>query len=105
MHEILSKIVGAKNVLINEPMNRHTTFKIGGPAEYFVVVNSIDEFKKKMHEKLTSNYERELIIGNTLVGPYRDDFKFKLLDNDLLVYGRTNKNGCFVIKIGGNRRF
>lgn len=63
MHEILSKIVGAKNVLINEPMNRHTTFKIGGPAEYFVVVNSIDELIKVI--EVSKNKSIPLhIIGN-----------------------------------------
>ena len=28
------------NVLLNEPMNRHTTFRIGGPADAYVEVNS-----------------------------------------------------------------
>ncbi len=30
---------------LNEPMNRHTTFKIGGNADVFVKVKSIDELK------------------------------------------------------------
>lgn len=32
----LGQIVGPDNVLIDEPMSNHTTFRIGGPAEVFV---------------------------------------------------------------------
>lgn len=37
MFEIFADIVGKENVLQNEPMSNHTTFKIGGPADYFVM--------------------------------------------------------------------
>ena len=32
-------------VRINEPMAKHTTFKIGGPAKYFVVVQTVEKAK------------------------------------------------------------
>ena len=35
--ENLQRIVGIDNVMVDEPMSAHTTFKIGGPAEYFVI--------------------------------------------------------------------
>lgn len=35
-YRALADLVGAENVLRNEPMARHTTFQIGGPAELFV---------------------------------------------------------------------
>ena len=44
-------------------------------------------FNKIMREKLNKNFDRELFMGNTLIGPHRDDFCFKLDDNDLLIYG------------------
>ena len=34
--EKLSSIAGKENVLRDEPMSRHTTFRTGGPAEYLV---------------------------------------------------------------------
>jgi len=46
-----------------------------------------DNVKKNMEDKLNSNYEREIVYGNTLYGPHRDDFSFKLQDNDLILYG------------------
>lgn len=39
MNEFLKKLtalVGAERVKTNEPMSSHTTFRIGGPADYFV---------------------------------------------------------------------
>lgn len=50
-------------------------------------INDIDNFKNNMLNKLKNNYEREIIYGNSLYGPHRDDFSFKLDDNDLLLYG------------------
>ena len=45
MNEILYKrlceAVPADRVLINEPMKKHTTFRIGGPADYFVIPVSL----------------------------------------------------------------
>lgn len=34
--EELCGILGEKNVFTEEPMSRHTTFRVGGPADYFV---------------------------------------------------------------------
>lgn len=35
---------------LKEPMQRHTTFKIGGPADIFICVSSADELKKTVTE-------------------------------------------------------
>ena len=47
----------------------------------------MDNFKTIMLNKLKDNYDRELIYGNSLYGPHRDDFSFKINENDLLLYG------------------
>ncbi len=39
-YEELNKIIDRKYIRIEEPMKNHTTFRVGGPAEYFVEVNS-----------------------------------------------------------------
>ncbi len=36
----------SNNVLFNEPMKKHTTFKIGGNADVFITPKSADEIKK-----------------------------------------------------------
>lgn len=43
--KVLQSIVPEDRLYIEEMMNKHTTFKIGGPADYFVDVDSIDTLK------------------------------------------------------------
>ena len=60
----LADIVGYDNIKKNEPMSKHTSFKVGGNADYFIeinpdknVINKISKFANENHIKLT-------IIGN-----------------------------------------
>lgn len=39
------EIVGENKVLEQEPMARHTTFRIGGPADYFVELGNIEQIR------------------------------------------------------------
>lgn len=39
----LIQIVGEYNVLVDEPMGRHTTFEIGGPADLFVTPDDVNQ--------------------------------------------------------------
>ena len=41
----LQKKLGKEQVLENEPMSKHTSFRIGGPADCFIKVNSLDGLK------------------------------------------------------------
>lgn len=41
----ISKIVSGK-ILQNEPMSRHTTFRIGGPCDFYIEVKTIIELKQ-----------------------------------------------------------
>ena len=43
MLEKLQKLLGEAKVLTNEPMTSHTTFRIGGPADYFVMPETTEE--------------------------------------------------------------
>lgn len=56
MLEILKKELG--EVLANEPMSNHTTFKLGGPAKYFYISHGSENLLTavKMAEKLNINY-------------------------------------------------
>ena len=42
----LRAIVGEENVLVDEPMSEHTTFKVGGPADLYVIPESFDELRE-----------------------------------------------------------
>ena len=59
----IEKLIPKEDIYINEPMSKHTTFKIGGPAECLVKIKKIEqletivEYSKKEKINLT-------IIGN-----------------------------------------
>lgn len=42
-------IVGSDNVWTDEPMSSHTTFRIGGPADYYICPHSVDEIQRVVH--------------------------------------------------------
>lgn len=66
----LCEIAGSGNVRRNEPMKKHTTFRIGGPADYFVIPHSKEELQKAV--KLCKEQEAPYYIlgngSNLLVG-------------------------------------
>ena len=44
--EELKEITKEENIFLNEPMKNHTTFRTGGPADYLVIPETVDEIKK-----------------------------------------------------------
>lgn len=38
--------IAKEKILYNEPMNKHTTFKIGGPAECLIKIDNIEDLKE-----------------------------------------------------------
>ena len=61
-NEIIKRI-NKNNVYLNEPMCNHTTFKIGGPADIFIKIETIDELKYVV-ETCNSKNIPTTIIGN-----------------------------------------
>lgn len=45
-YQKLCEIVGADQVMTEEPMKKHTTFRIGGPADYLVLPQNIEAIEK-----------------------------------------------------------
>lgn len=61
-HE-LAKIIPQERIRTEEPMSRHTTFKVGGPAEVLVMPKTFDEVKKTVNLCRTRNISY-YIVGN-----------------------------------------
>lgn len=59
----LQRILPAQSVLIDEPMSRHTTFKVGGPADILLLPHSEEECVAAVNV-LRSTGEPYVIIGN-----------------------------------------
>lgn len=62
---MIDKILSESNISYkkNEPMSAHTSFKIGGGAEYFVEPRSVEELKKLI-SGLKENDIKMTVIGN-----------------------------------------
>ena len=44
-YDKLSNIIGKDSILTDEPMSRHTTFRVGGPADFFVTPKAKEEVR------------------------------------------------------------
>lgn len=96
----LKKIISEDKIKIDEPMSKHTSFKIGGPAQYFVRVEDTTELIglitlcKEKNQKLTvvGNGSNLLVTENGIIGIVaKVDFK----DIDI-----NYKNENVEIKVG-----
>lgn len=61
-NEIL-KILDKAQIYLNEPMSKHTTFKIGGPADIFVKPKNINELKSVLELANKENVP-VTVVGN-----------------------------------------
>ena len=61
--EQLVDISGEQNVIQNEPMKRHTTFRIGGPCDIFIKPRSIEEIRQII-EVVKENKVPYYVVGN-----------------------------------------
>ena len=55
--------ISADRVLLSEPMSKHTSFKIGGNADIFVIAKNIEEIKYILKYVKTQNIPL-FILGN-----------------------------------------
>lgn len=63
IYEKLINITDKQNVLIDEPMKNHTTFKVGGSADYFVIPQNITEAAEIVRLLLRYNIPY-YVVGN-----------------------------------------
>lgn len=63
MIEILKTLTNEKNIYANEPMSKHTTFKIGGNADFYVCPETYNELKEII-ETLKKHSLPYMVIGN-----------------------------------------
>ncbi|MEG2017383.1 MAG: UDP-N-acetylmuramate dehydrogenase [Clostridium sp.] len=59
----IEEIVGSENIKLNEPMKKHTTFKVGGPADVLVYPSTYEMIKKVIDVCKTNNVEY-FLMGN-----------------------------------------
>ena len=65
----LINILGDENVFENEPMSMHTTFRIGGPARYFAIVNSEEDLIKTIKLVKERRPDIKVVVGGAVLTP------------------------------------
>lgn len=58
-----SIVLGSDNIEVDEPMSKHTTFRVGGLADYYLTPHSLDELVK-VRQICKENKLPYFIIGN-----------------------------------------
>ena len=70
MYELFKSFLGAENVLVSEPMSKHTSFKIGGPADLFLMPETHGQLRQIL--TVAKEYNIPLFVmgngSNLLVG-------------------------------------
>ena len=61
--EELYQIVGETNIKLDEPMKKHTTFRIGGPADCLITPNTVEELEQVL-AACNAAKEPFFILGN-----------------------------------------
>ncbi len=83
IHEQLVTAFGSNRVRLDEPMSLHTTFKIGGPAQYYLPVETIDDLVKAVGIARTSNTPYFVLGGGS-----------NIIVADKGIQGLVIKNNC-----------
>jgi len=106
LYNQLCEIVGSDNVHVDEEMKKHTTFRIGGPADFYVLPHSKDEIGRVV--QVCKNAEEPFYVlgngSNLLVGDngYRGVI-IQIFKNysDIIIEGTqiTAKSGALLSKV------
>ncbi len=63
LYEYLTEVLGRENVLRKEPMSRHTTFRVGGEAEYFAKIQEESQLTVIL-DYLRKTEQPYFVLGN-----------------------------------------
>ena len=61
--KILELEISEEKILFNEPMSKHTTFKVGGPAECYIKIDDIEDLRNIL-KFAKNNYIKITVLGN-----------------------------------------
>lgn len=86
----LEKVFGSSRIKKNEPMSLHTSFKIGGPAEYYIDIDKTEDLIKLI------NTARKLKIPFFVLGGGAN-----IIVSDQGIKGLVIKNNCRHFEVAG----
>ena len=94
------------NKLSDESKTVHENLTLGGQILDLNYVSNVDLYDKNKYEiendflkKLKSNSKKDLIVGNTEIGPHRDDMEIKINNMDTRAFASQGQQRTIVLSI------
>lgn len=79
----LEKILPKENIKYNEPMSKHTSFKTGGNADYFIIAKKIEQIQQTIEFSKKNNIPFYIIGNGSNILVSDDGFRGIVLKIDL----------------------
>lgn len=98
--ENLEQMLDKKNVYKDEPMSKHTSFKIGGKADYFIKVFSIKELKSVLDFAKNEKIPFQIIGNGTNLLVLDKGIRGFVIKLELKKYVINKKEDCAFITVG-----
>ena len=97
IHELLESLLGKENVKEKESMAKHTSLRVGGNADFFVTIDSVEKLKEFLELKIE---EPITVIGNGSNILVKDSgIRGIVIKYTASNYKITEDNGDFVIEV------
>ena len=98
--EDITKFISKDNIKLDEPMSKHTSFKTGGNAEIYVIVETEKQIKELLKYSKTNNLKLYIIgNGSNLLIPDEGikGIVAKILFQDLYI---SEENEDIIVRVG-----
>ena len=100
----IEEILPEGSVLINEPMSKHTTFKTGGPADFFVTVDNAELLKKIITLAIESEITYYIVGNGSNILVSDEGFRGIIIriksEPELIIEKEPQVDGRFLVRAG-----
>ena len=94
----IEEIISKDKIYINEPMSKHTSFKIGGPAECLIKIQNFEELKSILNLSQKENIPLTIIGNGSNLLVSDDGIKGIVLKIEIATFEINEDTAC--IKVG-----
>ena len=96
----IQNLIPKENIYVNEPMSKHTSFKIGGPAECFIKIKTIEQLKDILKYAQKGKIPLTIIGNGSNLLVSDDGIKGIVLKIEIEKICQDIKNGIILLTVG-----
>lgn len=93
-----------QKIIFNEPMKKHTSFKIGGNADFFVSVKTIEELKQALFYAEQKQIPRTIIGNGTNILVSDSGIRGIVIKIDIQKFDLKEENDYIEISVGSGNK-